>query len=109
MYNKGQRPSTEYELHFSFIVGMGPQGDDTVRVLLFVQESNGDLIRDYYLSSPPIEPSLTEFLHQGARTGNRTRVAELSGKDEYTELSGNPRTGLVLVSQRRGEKPRRVR
>ena len=52
----------------------------------YVQESNEDLTLDHYLSYPPIEPSLKEFLYftrkfQGTRTGSRTRVDELRGKD----------------------------
>src|SRR5277367_5337889 len=52
-----------------------------------MQESiNGNLTRNHYLSSPPIEPSFKEFLFplklQGTRTGNRTRAAELRDKEE---------------------------
>src|SRR5258706_6579983 len=67
----------------------------------YVQESKGDLTRDHYLSSfPPIESLVMEFLltrkiPRCSRTGTRTRVAELRGKDESTELSDHPLRCLV--------------
>src|SRR5277367_2135846 len=45
-----------------------------MRVLFNVQESKGDLTRDHYLNSPPIEASLTEFSHT-------RKIPRWSGRD----------------------------
>ena len=48
------------------------------------KESKGDLTRDHYLISPPIEALLKEFSHpkkfRDGRVGTRTRVTGLRGK-----------------------------
>src|SRR5277367_4673465 len=53
-----------------------------------VQESKGDLTRDHYLNSPPIEPSLKEFSHT-------RKIPRWSGRDS------NPR----LRAQRQARRP----
>src|SRR5277367_4314744 len=53
-----------------------------------MQESKGDLIRDHYLNSPPIEPSLKEFSHT-------RKIPRWSGRDS------NPR----LRAQRQARSP----
>src|SRR5277367_6058263 len=52
-----------------------------MRVLLraTVQESMGNLTRDHYLNSPPIELSLTEFSHT-------RKIPSLSGRDSNPHL-----------------------
>src|SRR5277367_3116807 len=64
--------------------GMAPYNEGS----FYVQESKGDLTRDHYLRSPPIEPSLTEFSHT-------RKIPRWSGRDS------NPR----LRAQRQARSP----
>src|SRR5277367_1374098 len=65
-----------------------------------LQESNGDLTRDHYLNSPPIEPSVTEFLltRNSKVLGQGIEPALLS-KDESSELSSHPISSMNQESK----------
>src|SRR5277367_2601256 len=88
------------------------------------QESKGDLTRDHYLNSPPIEPSLEEISHvhekfRDGRVGTRTRVSGLRGNGRSpalshpttlatTELSGHPKLDYFIPKQHQHSIPKKI-
>src|SRR5277367_4436904 len=75
----------------------------------YVQESKGDLTRDHYLNSPPIEPSLKEFSHtrKDPRWSGRDSNLRLRAQRQARSPLSHPTTLFVNVADvhNEGDRP----